>query len=110
MNYNEKHCPFCPMFKDSDASYIIITPLNPVTEGHKLVIPREHEKDFTESLHVSKYLFYYASKWAKENIKEDVNLITSKGVYATQTVGHLHIHLIPRRKDDNLHLPWTNQK
>lgn len=40
---------------------------------------------------------------------DDFNLITSSGRWATQTVKHLHIHYVPRRKDDGLTLPWTGQ-
>ena len=38
------------------------------------------------------------------------NLITSVGAAATQTVKHLHIHIVPRHEGDGLHLPWTEQK
>jgi hypothetical protein len=41
---------------------------------------------------------------------ESFNLITSVGAAATQTVRHLHIHLIPRREGDALALPWTGQQ
>ncbi|MEU3978362.1 HIT family protein [Streptomyces bacillaris] len=37
------------------------------------------------------------------------NLITSKGAEATQSVYHLHVHIVPRRDGDNLPLPWTPQ-
>ena len=37
------------------------------------------------------------------------NLITSIGPAATQTVPHLHLHLVPRRPGDGLPLPWTPQ-
>lgn len=40
----------------------------------------------------------------------DMNLITSRGPAATQTVPHLHLHLIPRREGDGLTLPWTAQQ
>ena len=110
MNYNKKDCSFCPMFKDNDATYMVITPLNPLVKGHKLIIPRYHTKDFTEHAYVSGGAMEMASTWAKKYIKGDVNLITSKGINATQTVFHLHIHLIPRKKGDGLKLPWTNQK
>ncbi|MER7748974.1 HIT domain-containing protein [Streptomyces bacillaris] len=33
------------------------------------------------------------------------NLITSKGVEATQSVFHLYVHIVPRRDGDNLPLP-----
>jgi histidine triad (HIT) family protein len=35
------------------------------------------------------------------------NIITSAGSDATQTVFHLHLHVVPRRAGDGLALPWT---
>ena len=37
------------------------------------------------------------------------NLITSKGREATQSVFHLHVHVVPRAAGDGLPLPWTPQ-
>ena len=34
-------------------------------------------------------------------------LIVVCGAEATQTVPHLHIHIVPRRAGDRLTLPWT---
>ena len=88
---------------------IVITPLNPVTPGHVLVIPKIHAKDFSSSPVVSANTMSDASRYVKENIDQDYNLITSKGSSATQTVHHLHLHLVPRRFHDGLSLPWTGQ-
>jgi histidine triad (HIT) family protein len=38
------------------------------------------------------------------------NIITSVGAEATQTVFHLHLHVVPRRFGDGLALPWTGQE
>jgi hypothetical protein len=37
------------------------------------------------------------------------NLITSAGTDATQSVFHLHVHLVPRRPNDGLKLPWSEK-
>ncbi len=37
---------------------------------------------------------------------QHVNLITSVGTLATQSIKHLHIHVIPRYLNDGLVLPW----
>lgn len=87
---------------------IAIVPLNPVTEGHVLVIPRMHVRDFTHSWVVTGNVMQDASRLAV-TMGPAVNLITSKGAEATQTVFHLHVHLVPRREGDGLHLPWTGQ-
>lgn len=41
---------------------------------------------------------------------ESANFITSAGPAATQSVFHLHVHLVPRFEDDGLILPWTGQR
>lgn len=37
-----------------------------------------------------------------------LNLITSRGAAATQSVFHLHLHLVPRTEGDGLALPWRD--
>ena len=103
----KKDCVFCKKFEDTDNDIIAIIPLNPVVEGHRLIIPREHVSDFTENPKVFADVAEYASMYAKHS--GDYNLITSKGEATTQSVFHLHVHLIPRKEGDGLTLPWTGQ-
>ncbi len=85
----------------------VIEPLNPVVEGHVLVIPEEHVEDWTQPpLNAAAEALYLASNWIEDH-PGDYNIIASKGEAATQTVRHLHFHLIPRRSGDGLALPWT---
>ena len=83
-----------------------IVPLGPVTLGHTLVIPRMHVADFAENSAVTAMVVRRAADLARRS-GEDFNLITSKGEAATQSVMHLHVHLVPRRADDGLMLPWS---
>ncbi len=87
---------------------IIIKPLQPVTEGHALVIPHKHVSDYTEDMNVTALTASAASAYARD-LKTDSNLITSAGRIATQSVFHLHMHVVPRRKNDGLKLPWSGQ-
>lgn len=84
---------------------IAIVPWNPVTPGHLMVIPRAHVADIGVDPAVSAA----AAACAAELIAmlPSANMITSKGADATQTVFHLHIHVVPRRAGDELALPWT---
>lgn len=100
-------CPFCDMFSNSDKDIIDIEPLNPIVEGHRIIIPREHVKDFSDDVEVTGRVMKYAAELGKKI--GEVNLITSKGVNATQSVFHLHVHLVPRKEGDGLSLPWTGQ-
>ncbi|MEO5949732.1 MAG: HIT domain-containing protein [Candidatus Saccharimonas sp.] len=86
---------------------VLITPLNPVTPGHKLVIPSVHVAHAGVAPAVTAETMRAASEYA-ETLGQDFNLITSRGESATQTVPHLHIHVVPRHEGDGLKLPWSD--
>ena len=101
-------CVFCQIAKDLNAPIVDIEPLNPVVPGHIIVFSKDHSKDFADNPNITKDVVEYASKLAKR-LGGDWNLITSKGASATQTVFHLHVHLVPRKPNDGIILPWTFQ-
>lgn len=88
--------------------YGVFEPLNPVVPGHLLVVPDvhvEHAKaDATIAAGAMDIAGLVAARYRSSNI------ITSIGPEATQSVKHLHLHVVPRHKDDGLTLPWTGQK
>lgn len=102
-------CPFCVMATErpGDTDVMIVEPLNPVTLGHVMAVPRKHFADATADPAEAAKVFFVAATFVRGG--GDYNLITSIGKWATQTVHHFHLHLVPRREDDGLHLPWTNQ-
>jgi histidine triad (HIT) family protein len=103
-------CVFCEIVAGREPAAVVrqwpdaiaIIPLNPVVFGHTLVIPNEHVRDFTENPAVSAVVMRRAAELAAP----PCNLITSAGREATQSVWHLHAHLVPRATDDGLALPW----
>jgi histidine triad (HIT) family protein len=109
-----ENCVFCDTSKISSeiqdyVDVIVFEPLDPVVPGHLLVVPKDHTADFTENKGISARVMEVAAEVAAK-LGGDYNLITSKGRSATQSIMHLHIHLVPRREGDGLHLPWTDQK
>lgn len=107
---NIVNCVFCQRiqngkFKYSNDYAVAFNPLNPVTEGHMLIVPRIHIKDFTEDFYAAGKVMEFAGELYERS--NDINLITSKGPNATQTVYHMHIHIIPRWENDGLRLPWS---
>ena len=110
-------CPFCERIERGEYDYydehsVAFQPLNPVTRGHFLVVPRVHVESAL-AMDAPPHLGHaveMAADLAGQMDLENVNLITSAGPLATQTVLHLHIHVVPRREGDGLHLPWTGQK
>lgn len=113
----ETPCPFCEIVAGRAPARVVhewpyalaIVPLEPVVEGHVLVFPKKHTQDFTTSSDGLLWSMVGAAQIARK-MGGDVNLITSKGPAATQTVHHLHLHLIPRTADDGLALPWSTGK
>lgn len=110
---DQKPCPFCdyagPSIMSDAGDVIVIAPIAPVVPGHELVIPRMHVENFTSAPSITARVMEVAAHEAKR-WGTDVNLITSKGEAATQTVKHMHVHLIPRRKGDCLKLPWSDRE
>lgn len=108
-------CPFCDIvasdsfqITNEQRDVVAFQPLNPVTPGHLLVVPRQHVADASEDPYVTSITAAFASIIMRKR-EQDYNLITSVGEAATQTIRHLHFHIVPRRLDDGLTLPWTGQ-
>lgn len=78
-----------------------------VHDGHVLVLPRVHVADAGTDPEVTAAVMRRAAELVAS--LPAANLITSKGTEATQTVFHLHVHVVPRAESDGLPLPWTPQ-
>lgn len=111
--HGKQSCPFCPIpapiLRQWGVTHPIVAfrPLNPVTPLHTLIVPVRHVEHFAADPALSAEVMGCAAEWCKE--MGDFNIITSKGRSATQTVHHLHVHVVPRQDGDGLHLPWTGQ-
>lgn len=104
-------CVFCAIIAGDEPAEVVyqwpdaiaIVPLNPVTKGHVIVLPKQHVRDALADPEVTARVM----KCTAEIAHRPANLITSAGGAATQTVWHLHIHIVPRRSGDGLMLPWS---
>jgi histidine triad (HIT) family protein len=116
---SDPDCIFCKIVAgelpativDEDERTIAFMDISPATRGHALVIPRVHSRDIfeasAEDLQATALAAQRLARRAKERLGADgVNLLNSAGRAAWQTVFHLHIHVIPRYRDDPLRLPW----
>jgi histidine triad (HIT) family protein len=111
---SDQPCPFCEIIAYRAPATIVrawpdaiaIVPLGPVVDGHLLVIPHDHVSDFSADPDVTAITARRAAELALERGLICANLITSMGAAATQSVFHLHLHLVPRAADDGLALPW----
>jgi len=84
---------------------VAFRPLNPRNDGHTLIVPRSHFGRPDDDPETYGALSATAAKLAGES-GSDYHLIINAGPYAEQTVFHLHVHLLPRRRDDDIRMPW----
>jgi histidine triad (HIT) family protein len=112
---NGPTCPFCARIADGEVEQtlhpdvVTFEPLRPVTPGHRLFLPTRHLPRATDNPKRVGETMEQAAVWAVANGVDSSNLIVSTGRAATQTIPHFHVHLVPRRPLDGLHLPWTGQ-
>ncbi len=97
---------------DEDERTLAFMDIAPATRGHALVIPRAHSADLlsveAEDLSAVALASQRLAARAKERLgAEGVNLLSSCGRAAWQTVFHFHVHVIPRYDGDPLRLPWV---
>lgn len=105
-------CVFCEIVAGTAPALVVhrwddavaFTPIDPVVAGHTLIVPREHVSDATENPKVTAQVMYRAALYASGF--DHSNIITSIGKPATQSIFHLHVHVIPRAAGDQLMVPW----
>lgn len=106
-------CVFCDRIKRGEydekiGNAVVFEPLNPVVPGHRLILPIKHVQNAADDSLTVALTFKAASEYSARQT-EPFNLITSAGAAATQSILHLHVHYVPRKEGDGLHLPWTGQ-
>ncbi len=115
-------CIFCKIIKKEakadiifeDEMFLAFKPLKPITEGHVLLVPKNHfENLFDIDDEILKNLIITGKKIASGMIKENnatgVNLLHASGKDAQQSILHFHLHIVPRRQNDGLDL-WIKNK
>jgi len=112
-------CVFCkiiagemPAWKiREDESVLAFLDINPVTEGHTLVIPKSHARDITELSEAETSGIALALRRIAPAVVETVgaqgfNILNNCGSVAGQAVEHVHFHIIPRKAGDGRGYRW----
>lgn len=84
----------------------VIEPLNPVVPGHRLVVARKHFERAEDDPREYGFVMTAVALFTRGL---DCNIIQSNGAAASQTVPHVHVHIVPRVSGDGLQLPWGRQ-
>ena len=102
-------CPFCTLEADriwmENDHAIALRDGFPVSEGHTLVVPREHAASLFELPEEVQQSIWKLVAEVRASICEKMrpsgfNIGVNDGESAGQTVMHAHIHVIPRYEGD----------
>jgi histidine triad (HIT) family protein len=94
-----------------DEHFLAFLDINPVNPGHALAIakghwPTVHDIPVEALGNVAATAKKVAAAVEKLLAPTGINLLQANGPGAAQSVPHFHMHIMPRRPDDNLTLNW----
>lgn len=120
MHTSDPDCPFCEIVQREDRDVrevyrddrvVAFFPTEPAALGHTLVVPREHVSDIWSlgedlAADLGRVVVRLSAAVRRAVEPQGLNVIQSNGEAATQTVMHLHVHLLPRWEDDGIGRIW----
>jgi len=108
-------CVFCKIIKGEipshkvyeDENFIGFLDINQVVEGKTLLVSKKHYETILDlpnelSEEMIKGIKEISKKLIKESKAEGFNLLINTYKVAGQTIPHMHVHILPRKKDDGL--------
>lgn len=115
----ELDCEFCQIVRGEQPARVVgdssdalaFFPLRPVCLGHTIVIPKTHVRDLWAADSLPGMGLLQAAIRVGQAINrtlrpDGLNLISSAGEAASQTVFHLHLHVVPRWSGDHIGRIW----
>jgi histidine triad (HIT) family protein len=112
-------CVFCEIlagtspasFTYQDDTVVAFMDIQPITNGHMLVVPREHAALMSEVNETVAMRTFRVARRLSAILRgtlgaEGVNLFVADGEAAFQDVPHFHVHVIPRYPKDGFGLTF----
>lgn len=115
----DPNCVFCKIVAAEIPSHVVyedehvlaFLDINPLSQGHLLVVPRDHYGALTEiPADLAGPLFSCLPRIGQALLKATgatgFNVLVNNGRDAGQVVAHVHAHVIPRKPVDGLGYRW----
>jgi histidine triad (HIT) family protein len=98
-----------------DQATLAFMDINPANDGHCLVIPKAHHREVfdmpPEAFAAVAATVVKVARAVNDVLRPGgVSLVQANGALAGQTVPHVHVHVLPRRADDNLLINWRRNR
>jgi histidine triad (HIT) family protein len=120
----KEDCIFCKIIAGEipskkvfeDQIILAILDINPISEGHSLIIPKKHiayleDADEITLGRMTGIAGKIAGNMIRNRFADGTNLFLASHESADQTVFHIHLHVIPRRKGDKMNIgEWWKEK
>lgn len=116
---SDPDCIFCKIIDGAipchkvfeDDMTLAFMDINPAQPGHALVIPKHHAPDLYSTpekwLTATALTAQRVARAVKSVLQpHGLNLLQANGPGAAQSVFHLHMHVLPRGRDDGLKMNW----
>ena len=115
-------CPFCEIAAGTRSAHVVLDDgpvlafldARPVFPGHTLVVPREHHEtllDLPQDLLEPLFSASRSVAGAMEDALGADGSFVAVNNRISQSVAHLHVHVVPRRRKDGLRgFFWPRQK
>jgi len=119
---SDQNCIFCKIAAGEipsskvyeDDSVIAFLDIGPLSEGHTLVIPKDHYERLDQCpADVLASMSACAGKVASAVVSalecDGYNVLCNNGESAGQEVNHVHFHVIPRKSGDKVFTQWPSK-
>ena len=120
MSVGASDCIFCKIIAGEIPAHRVLEnehvlaflDVNPLAPGHTLVVPKSHAgrlEDLTadQCAELARVIGPLARRILAAASSRDYNILQNNGAAAGQVVGHVHVHIIPRRPNDGLGYRWN---
>lgn len=120
---SQSDCVFCKIAAGQipslqifeDGTCLAFLDIGPLTDGHLLLIPRNHYEQITDMPEADvAALAGHLPRLVKAVVRATgaagCNVLQNNGKVSGQFVPHVHFHLIPRREGDGLGYRWNAGK
>jgi histidine triad (HIT) family protein len=116
-------CTFCNIVRGPELAHIVyededsiaFLDFAPAAEGHTLVVPRDHARTLLDISPTSAAALLRSATHVARTIDnafhpDGMTMVQTNERAGGQTVFHVHLHLVPRWKDDELFRPWRTDR
>lgn len=117
----DDNCLFCKLANGQiptnsiyeDEDFNVIMDLDPASRGHCIILPKTHASNLYELPEESCQKIFSLAKKCGTVLKDTLhcdglNVLQNNGEVAGQTQFHLHVHLLPRYKDDSVDIKFQH--